>query len=152
MKFLKTLFITFFILISINVNSQLPVKYRVEEQSMSTPMSILDDMFFSYYYYSKPINIIFDGSILNMYYDNNNTFLKKEVIKVDEDLSYDKDILVQEKYVYVSTDNKSDTILYIIDYEVKYIQIILPTKNSKNEYIGYTSYRKFIKIDLLSLK
>lgn len=144
----KSLLFILFAIITINVNSQLPIKFRVDEQSMSTPMSSVEDIFFSHYYYTKPVNINFNGNILNMYYDNNYSFYKNNLIKVGEDISTS-----QEKYYFVPNNNNSDTIIYIVDYEVKYVQFILPTKKPNGEYIGYTSYRKFIKDEsLLTLK
>lgn len=158
MKFVKLYII--FVLMSLNVFSNQPIikenisiKYRVEDQSMSTPMSPIEDMFFDWYYTSKPVNIKFDESLLHLYYDNNTTFIKKNVTKVDEEIIYDDNIKTRETFFYVDNENSFDTITLILDHEVEYIQLVLPTKNSKDEYIGYTSYRKFIKDDkTLSLK
>jgi hypothetical protein len=131
---------------------QFPVEFRVEKQAMSTPMSSLEDMFFINYYYTKPVNIKFNGSILNMYYDNGSTFVKKNVTEVNCNAAYENNKLVSETILYTDNENVLDTISFIADYNVGYVQIILPTKNSKGEYLGYTSFRKFTKENALALK
>lgn len=129
----------------------LPVKYRVEKQSMSVPMSPLEDVFFSGSYYSKPMNIDFNGESLKMYYDNNRTFLKKEVTKVDYEAEYDEDIVIFETSYFTYNDSPSDTIMFIVDHEVPYIQLVLPTKNASGEKVGYTSYKKYVSVKNLAL-
>jgi hypothetical protein len=125
--------------------AKFPIEFRVEKQAMSTPMSPMEDMFFSYYYFIKPVNISFNGNQLNMYYDNGTTFVKKEVTEVGHETEYDGNKPTLEIFRYTDNENASDTISYIVNYIVNDVQIVLPTKNSKGEYIGYTSYRKFNK-------
>jgi len=125
--------------------AKLPVAFRVDKQSMSTPMSSVEDMFFSNYYYSKPVNIKFDGSVLNMYYDNGASFNKKNVTEVNRNAEYEDNNLRLETILYTANDNISDTISLVVDFSVGYVQIILPAKNSKGEYVGYTSYKNFDK-------
>jgi len=132
--------------------TKLPVKFRVDKQAMSTPMSSLEDMFFINPYYAKPVNINFDGSLLSMYFDNGSSFVKKNVTEVDRDMEFEKDNLTLETILYTDNQNASDTISFVVDHSVGYVQIILPTKNSKGENIGYTSYKKFIGEDDLALK
>jgi hypothetical protein len=129
-----------------------PIEFRAEKQAMSTPMSPIEDMLFGYYYYVRPININFDGSLLNMYFDNGATFVKKEVTKIDSFNEYDGKKLVQEVSLYVDNANSSDTISYIVNHIANSIQIVLPTKNAKGEYIGYTSYRKLANENELASK
>lgn len=132
--------------------TKLPVEYRVEKQAMSTPMSPLEDMFFINYYDTKPVNIKFNGSMLNMYYDNGVTFIKKNVTEVNRNAEYDNKNLVLETIYYTDNTNVSDTITFVIDHAVGYIQLTLPTKNSKGEYLGYTCYKKFTKDEELAMK
>lgn len=129
-----------------------PVKFRVEKQAMSTPMSSLEDMFFANPYNSKPVNINFDGSVLNMFYDNGATFVKKNVTEVNRNIEYDGDALSLATILYTDNTNVSDTISFVVDYSVGYVQLVLPTKNSKGENIGYTSYKKYTKEDALAMK
>jgi hypothetical protein len=152
MKALK-ITILFALLFSLNGFSQnsLSVSLRVEKQAMSTPMTELEEVFFMNYYYARPMNIKFNGSLLNMYYDNGATFAKKEVEQVERFEEYDGSKLAMETFLYVDKQNPSDTISLIVDYNVKYIQVVLPTKNSKGEYIGYTSYRQFVNEEGLAL-
>jgi hypothetical protein len=131
--------------------TKLPVEFRVEKQAMSTPMSTLEDMFFINYYYAKPVNIKFNGSVLNMYYDNGATIAKKNVTEVNRDAEYEDNNLVLETILYTDNANVSDTISFVVDHAVGYIQITIPTKNTKGEYIGYTSYKKFAKEDELAM-
>jgi hypothetical protein len=132
--------------------AKLPIEFRAEKQAMSTPMSSLDEVIFVNYYYAKPVNIKFDGTVLLMNYDNGSTFVKKNVTEVNRDKEYDHDKLISETILYTDNTNVSDTISFMIDYNAGYVQIALPTKNSKGEYIGYTSYRKFAKENELAMK
>lgn len=144
-------FFTFLFCLAGFSQTELPVKFRVEKQSMSTPMSSLEEMFFGNSYYSKPINVKFDGSVLNMYYDNGSTFAKKNVTEVNRNAEYEDGALTLETILYTDNANASDTISLIVDHYVGYVQVVLPTKNSKGEYIGYTSYRKFTKESELAM-
>lgn len=107
-------------------------------------MTELEDMFFMKYYYAKPINIKFDGSLLNMHYDNGTTFVKKNVTQVARKTEFEDNQLALETILFTNNENVSDTISLIIDYNVGYVQVVLPTQNSKGEYVGYTSYRQFV--------
>lgn len=152
MKSLK-LIIFFIVIFSLKGFTQeiFPVNYRIEKQSMSTPMSPVEDIFFNSSYYTRPINVKFDGTLLHMYYDNGATFTKRNLTKIDSEAEYEDGNLIMQTLYYTDNDNVSDTLLFIVDYDVAYIQMVLPTKNSKGEYIGYTSYRKFVKEGELAL-
>jgi hypothetical protein len=132
--------------------AKLPINFKVEKQSMSTPMSSLEEMAFGNAYYTKPINVKFDGSILNMYYDNGTSYIKKNVTEVNRNAEYENNELVLETILYTDNNNVSDTISLVVDHYADCIQIILPTKNSKGEYVGYTSYKKFVSDGELALK
>lgn len=132
--------------------AKLPINFRVEKQAMSTPMSSLEDMFFAHPYLAKPVNVKFDGSILNLYYDNGSSFAKLNVTEVNRNKEYEDNNLVMETVLYTNNSNVSDTISLVVDYSIGYVQIVLPTKNSKGEYVGYTSYQKFTKDDQLAMK
>jgi hypothetical protein len=134
------------------VNATLPVQFRTEKQAMSTPMSVLEEVLFTNYYYTKPINVSFDGIRLNLFFDNGKSFATKDVTKVEHQKLTDDDQLVQEITYYVDNRNTSDTIVYVVDHVAGFIQIALPTTNSKGEYIGYTSYRQFINVDQVASK
>ncbi|MFA9390328.1 MAG: hypothetical protein ACERKD_10990 [Prolixibacteraceae bacterium] len=150
---LFTLIILFTILFGINGIAQIkfPVEYRVEKQSMSTPMSLVEDIFFLNYYYSRPVNVRFDGANLDMFYDNGASVAKKELTKVNHTAEYEEGVVSLETFYYTDKTNVSDTILFVVDYNVRYVQMILPTKNSKNENIGFTSLRKFVNVEELAL-
>ena len=141
------LIVVLIVVFCLNAVSQeiFPIDYRVEKQSMSTPMSPVEDIFFNSSYYTKPVNVKFDGKLLHMYYDNGGTFVKKNLSKVTQDAEYEDNSLIMETFYFVDDSNVSDTLLFVVDYDVAYLQMILPTRNSKGEKIGYTSYRKFVK-------
>jgi len=132
--------------------TKLPVAFRVEKQSMSTPMSLLEEVFFANYYFSRPVNIKFDGTLLTVCYDNGATFVKKNVSEVNRSAEYEENNLAQETILYTDKANASDTVSLVIDHSIGYVQIIVPTKNSKGENIGYTSFKKFAKDDQLASK
>lgn len=140
--------------IGVKTNAQVkfPVEFRVEKQSMSTPMTDLDDIVFVRPYFTRPVNIKFDGTHLNMFYDNNETFTKKNLTQVDHEMEYENSVLALERYIYTDDKNPSDNILFVVDYNVGYVQIILTTKNSKGENVGYTSYQHFVTEGDLALK
>jgi hypothetical protein len=152
MKSIK-LVILFTVLFCLSGFSQtkLSIAFRVEKQAMSTPMSSLEDAFFSNYYTSRPVNIKFDGTLLSMYYDNGSTFIKKYVTEINHQTEYEDDAMTLETILYVDNSNVSDTISYVVDHTVGCVQIILPTTNSKGEYVGYTCYKKFVKENQLAL-
>ncbi len=129
----------------------LPVKYKIDKQAMSTPMTNLEEIFFNSSYYSRPINVTFDGEQLHMYYDNNVTFIKKQVIEVESNADFDEDEKIINRRFYTFNDNKSDTLMFLIDSEINYVQVVLPAKNSKGEKIGYTSYKKYMNIEELAM-
>lgn len=153
MKAIK-LIILFTVIFSLNGLAQgmFPVSYRIEKQSMSTPMTPVEDIFFGSSYYTKPVNVKFDGSLLNMHYDNGRTFVNKNVTKINNESYFEDDVLLMETFLYTDNENVSDTILFIVDYEVNYFQVVLTTKNSQGEKIGYTSYRKFVNEEDLTFK
>lgn len=137
----------FSFLFSLNGFSQakMPIEFRVEKQSMSTPMTSLEEMFFGNLYYAKPVNVKFDGKTLAMNYDNGASFIKKEVSEVNRNAEYEDGNVIAETILYTDKANVSDTISLIVDYYAGCLQVVLPTKNSKGEYIGYTSYKNFDK-------
>jgi len=149
-----TLIIIFVAILGFGVFSQakLPIEIRVDKQSMSTPMSSLEEAFFMNSYYTKPVTIKFDGNVLNMYYDNGATYARKILTEVNKKEEKEDDALITENYSYTDNNNPSDTILLVVDHNVGYIQFVLPTKNTKGEYIGYTSYKKFVQETELALK
>ena len=151
MKILK-LIVLFVTVLSLNgyAQVQLPVKYRVENQSMSTPMTNLEDIFFDSPYSTRPVNVQFDGSLLNMTYDNGSSFAKINVTKVRTEREVEDGVIVAERNIYVDNTNVSDTLLFVVDYNVGYFQMIVPTKNSKGDYWGYTSYRTFVPANELA--
>ncbi|HNW51449.1 MAG TPA: hypothetical protein PKH79_10225 [Prolixibacteraceae bacterium] len=149
---MKTMILAIFLCMSGVSHAKLPVEIRVEKQSMSTPMSLLDDVFFSNYYYSRPVNIRFDGSLLNLYYDNGTRMMSKNLTEVDRHNELDGDKLASIVIRYTDDSNVSDTISYVVDYSVGYIQFIIPAKNSKGESVGYTSYKQFVKGNELASK
>ena len=130
--------------------TKLPLEFRVEKQAMSTPMSPIDEAFFMNYYYSKPVNVKFDGTVLNMTFDNGATFLKKEVVEVSRDKEVENGRVVLETIMFVDKTNSEETLCLVIDRAVGYVQLILPTTNQKGEYVGYTSYRQFVKEEQLA--
>jgi hypothetical protein len=147
--------IAFFTLVFCSIGysqTKLPVNFRVEKQAMSTPMSLLEDVIFVHSYEAKPVNINFDGSLLNMYYDNGVTYTRKNVTEVNHDEEFENNNLALETILYTDNENVSDTISLVVDYTIGYVQIILPTKNSKGDNIGYTSFKKFVKGDELALR
>ena len=127
------------------VHAKLPVMFRVEKQALSTPMTEIDEVFFNNYFIAKPVNVKFDGNVLNLFFDNGTSFLKKELEEVKVEKSLEGEELTQEIYYYSDKTNPSDSYSLVIDYMVGYVQLVVPTKNSKGEAIGYTSYKKFNK-------
>ncbi|MDA3930883.1 MAG: hypothetical protein PF541_18190 [Prolixibacteraceae bacterium] len=129
-----------------------PVQFKVEKQAMSTPMSVMEEMFFNSAYYARPINIQFDGVQLNMFYDNNRIVKKENVTQVESNADFDDDQDVTKRFYYTIDNNVSDTIMLVVDYEIPYVQLVVPAKNSNGEKIGYTSYQKFVKYEELALR
>jgi hypothetical protein len=142
--FLISLF-TFIIFSTGYSQTKLRVEFRVDKQSMSTPMSFLEDAIFTNYFYSRPVNIKFNGSNLDMYYDNGETFIKKNVTEVAHNKEYDNDRVSFETILFTDKAIATDTITYIIDHSSGFVQIILPAKNSKGDNVGFTSFKKFTK-------
>jgi hypothetical protein len=153
MKILK-LIVLFVAVLSLGgyAQEQLPIKYRVDNQSMSTPMTNLEDIFFDSPYTTRPVNVQFDGSLLNMYFDNGSTYAKINVTKVRTEKEVEDGVIISERNIYVDNANASDTLLFVVDYNVGYVQMIVPTKNSKGDYYGYTSFRKFVPVNELASK
>jgi len=108
-------------------------------------MSTLEEMFFGDLYYSKPVNVKFDGTILNMNFDNGVSFVKKNVTEVNRNAEYENGSIISETILYTDKTNASDTISLVVDYFAGCVQVVLPTRNSKGEYVGYTSYKNFDK-------
>ena len=123
----------------------MPIEFRVEKQSMSTPMTSLEEMSLGNSYYAKPVNVKFDGSFLSMNFDNGVSFVKKNVSEVNRNAEYENGNILSETILYTDKANASDTISLIVDYYAGCVQVVIPTKNSKGEYIGYTSYKNFDK-------
>jgi len=146
---LIALFTLFFCSVGFS-QTKFPVEFKVEKQSMSTPMTPMEEVIFTNFYFSRPVNIKFDGAFLNMCFDNGETFVKKNVTEVNRDKQYEDDVLMQETIFYTDNKNASDTISFVVNYTAGYVQLVLPTKNSKGDYLGYTSYRKFIDNKLAS--
>ena len=109
---------------------------------MSTPMTTLDEMFFMNYYIAKPVNVNFDGAVLKMTYDNGAVLSTRNVTEVNRNSEYENNNLVIETILYTDNSNASDTITLVLDHAVGYVQVAVPTKNSKGEYVGYTSYKQ----------
>ena len=85
-----------------------------------------------------------------MTYDNGSTLTKINVTKVRTEKEVEDGVIVAERNIYVDNANVSDTLLFVVDYNVGYFQMIVPTKNSKGDYWGYTSYRKFVPANELA--
>ena len=153
MKTFKLIAIITLLILSLNAFSQSnrSISLRVEKQAMSTPMTPVDEIFFMSYYYTKPMTVDFNGETLKMYYDNGAIFAKKEVTEVNRDEEFEDGKIAMETIFYTNNANLSDTISLVVDYNVGYIQVILPTTNKSGEYIGYTSYRQFVDGDKLAV-
>ncbi|MBN2807600.1 MAG: hypothetical protein JXR22_13155 [Prolixibacteraceae bacterium] len=153
MKFLSIFFFLMIFSATLGFGQvKFPVEYRVEKQAMSTPMTPLDEIIFLNSYHTRPVNVEFDGTRLQMFYDNRQLHLRKEVALVAREVEEEDGELYFERYIYTDKNIASDTIQFVVDYEVGYVQVILPSKNSKGENIGYTSYRQFVKNDQLVLR
>jgi len=96
------------------------------------------------------MNVKFDGTTLDLYFDNGMTFAKKQVTEVRRNAESENNEVTLETILYVDNSNVSDTISYIVDHTASCVQIILPSKNSKGEYVGYTCYKQFIKENQLA--
>jgi hypothetical protein len=151
---LKVLLILLLTSIALSSFSQsyFPVKFRVEKQAMSTPMTPLYDVFFDNYFHAKPVNVDFDGSVLKLLYDNGRVYTKKEVTKVDYIREEYKGELEYERILFTDNENPKDTISLVVDHLVNCYNIIVPEKNSKGENIGYKSYRHFVEEEKLVLR
>jgi hypothetical protein len=140
---INKLFILFLLLCSTNVFSQtsLPINFKANKQSVS------DDEWFINYYYVRPINISFNGSILYMYYDNGGVFLKKEINQYTKTVEYEDNKPIEKFILNISSDTlkNRDSITIIVDHRFKYDykEIILPTQDIHGEN-NYTAYRRFI--------
>lgn len=140
---MKKLFIILLLFINLNCVAQLSVKFRTEKQSMSTPMSTIEDVEFGSKYYTKPINIFLDFNNIKMTYDNDNIFFNSNIILVNKSQYEEDNIIVYDRYLFVVENNPIDTIIFEIGYMVGYVSVALPTKNKLNEYVGYTLYTEY---------
>lgn len=144
MKILKLLALFTFVFCMTSV-AQTAVKFRADKQAMSTPMTTLDEVFFVRYYSARPLNINFDGTVLNMTLDNGTSFAKKNVTEVKRNSDFEDGQLRMETVLYVDNANTADTISMVTDFQIGYVEIVVPTQNAKGEYIGYTSFKNFDK-------
>lgn len=140
-----------FVLLAASFNaysqSNLPIKFKAKQQSVS------EDGWFSNYYFVKPVNIVFNGEQLYMYYDNNSTVLKKNVVsyeKVVETEDYDdaQDGVIEKYILSLADESMPDTTVTIIvdhRYDVDYLEVILPKVSKTGEPDGLIAYRKFIE-------
>ncbi|HNW50061.1 MAG TPA: hypothetical protein PKH79_03200 [Prolixibacteraceae bacterium] len=152
MKSIKLLVIITFLFCLNGFSQTKPsVAFRVEKQAMSTPMSSLDEAYFSNFYLARPVNVKFDGTLLNVCYDNGSTVVKKQLTEVKRNAEYEDNTVSIETVLFVDNSNVSDTISYTVDHVASCIQIVVPTKNSKGEYVGYTCYKQFVKENQLAL-
>lgn len=140
---MKNLFIILLLFINLNCVAQLSVKFRTEKQSMSTPMTTIEDVEFGSKYYTKPINIFLDFNNIKMTYDNDNIFFNSNIILVNKSQYEEDNIIVYDRYLFVVENNPADTIIFEIGYMVGYVSVALPTKNKLNEYVGYTLYTEY---------
>lgn len=140
---MKNLFIILLLFINLNCVAQLSVKFRTEKQSMSTPMTTIEDVEFGSKYYTKPINIFLDFNNIKMTYDNDNIFFNSNIILVNKSQYEEDNIIVYDRYLFVVENNPVDTIIFEIGYMVGYVSVALPTKNKLNEYVGYTLYTEY---------
>ncbi len=152
MKAIKII-VLFTLLFSLKGFSQSEISFtiRAEKQAMSTPMTPLYDVFFVNYYYSRPVNIELNGSNFRMYYDNGATVTKKEIIEAHREKEVYNNKVEFETIYFTNKQDVTDTVSVQIDYSAKYIQVVIPTKNSEGEYIGYTSYIQPANVDELAL-
>lgn len=140
---MKNLFIILLLFMNLNCVAQLSVKFRTEKQSMSTPMTTIEDVEFGSKYYTKPINIFLDFNNIKMTYDNDNIFFNSNIILVNKSQYEEDNIIVYDRYLFVVENNPADTIIFEIGYMVGYVSVALPTKNKLNEYVGYTLYTEY---------
>lgn len=153
MKFLTAFFLMTILSATFGVAQvKFPVEYRVDKQAMSTPMTPLDDIIFMNSYHTRPVNVEFDGNKVQMFYDNRQLYLRKDLALVNREVEEEDGEVYFERYIYTDKTLVSDTIQFVVDYEVGYVQLILPTKNSKGDNIGYTSFRQFVKNEALVLR
>jgi hypothetical protein len=152
MKFFIVILFTF--ILSVNGFSQVkfPIEIRVEKQAMCTPMGPIDEAFFTNYYIMRPVNIKFDGSQINMVFDDGTIMQRLKVKKVRQDAEVEDNQIITEKITYTSNSNSSDTISLVIDHQFGMVQFIMPSKNSKGGYWGYTSFRQYINQGELASK
>ena len=119
---------------------------------MSTPMTPMEDVVFLKSFFTRPVNVEFNGSRLKLYYDNGEVLTRKEVVNVTKEVEYEKDAISLERFVYTDIKIVTDTIVFVVDYNIGYVQVILPAKNSKGENIGYTSFQQFVNQNQLVLR
>jgi len=147
----KYFLLLIFIIIGLNLKAQtnLPINFKSIDQSTAKPEED-GELYFMQYYIAQPINIYFDGSILNMYTDKGRTIIKTNVKSYTKTEINDEE-LVEKWTLDVSKGDsitRYDTIQIIIDHRFKWLQyqVILPTKDKYGE--NYTSYRKFSSDEL----
>lgn len=156
MRRITTFLFFIFMIIGLNLNAQtnLPINFKTTEQSTTKPDDDDGELYFTRYYISQPINVIFTGYVLNMFTDSGKSILKKNVKSYTKtNKNEDGEGLVEKWVLNVSTSDsltRYDTIQILIDHRYKWLQyqIILPTKDVYGE--NYTSYRKFSGDELAS--
>lgn len=134
----KCITVLLILFLGLKINAQSPIKFRVDKQAMSSPMTPTDEIFFGSSYNIKPVNVNFDGEILIITYDNGSIFKQMNLSLVNQ-----KDFSDYERYFYIDPKMPSDTIIYESGYMIGYVKIILPTKRESDDYYGYTSYTDY---------
>jgi hypothetical protein len=120
-----------------------PITFKADKQCVTTPDN--GELYFFNYFYTRPIEVYFDGLFLIINYANNNSvFLKKKVKSFTKTIETYNEGNIEKWLIDISENeenkNRYDIIEIIIDHRFKIYQIILPTKDKYGE--NYTSYRK----------
>lgn len=147
MKKLKLLFIFLvFSLFSFSNSVISPINFKADNQSSATPED--GELYFIRFFYTRPVNVYFDGLYILVNYDNNGKVLLNKQVKsyIKSTETFD-DGNVDKWTIDISENDENktryDTIEIIIDNRMKdkMYQIVIPTKDKYGE--NYTSYRKF---------
>ena len=145
MKTIK--FIILLSILSISGFSQVitPIKFKATQMSVATPDD--GELYFFDFFYSKPVNVNFNGNSINVSYDNGKILISRKIKSYIKTTEYENNAPIDKFIIYAPVNDtissRYDSLQIIVDNRFKYInfQIIIPSKDVYGE--NFVSYRQF---------
>lgn len=139
----KLIFLILVVYFSSELMAQEIVKFTANE---SANVSLGKEWDFQFIKMKHPLNVLFDGKILKLFYDDGKVYSEDTVVSFEKKEKSDYDKKTGEIYVLKIEENKM--FLYIIiENRLVYDQwvqtIKMPHYSKNNEFISYTNYQHF---------